>query len=94
MYLRGDGGRITDAAGAVVPANNGNIVRWSVHDNFIPGGVTRIIEGTSGDALLVGVTLPAPVPVSGNVFNDINAGNVNNSTVGANLVPTGILLIY
>jgi hypothetical protein len=90
IFLKGDGGAITNSSGAITSATNGNIVRWAPHENFVPGGVTGITEGTTGDAFLVGFSLPAPVAVSGNVFNDINGGNVNNSTAGANAVPSGI----
>ena len=90
MFLKGDGGIITNTSGTVVPATNGNIVRWSAHENFIPGGVTGISEAISGDAFLLGFSLPLPVTVSGNVFNDPNGGNVNNSTGSANVVPSGI----
>lgn len=89
-FLRGDGGKITNNSGGIVAATNGNIIRWALHDNFIPGGTTGILEGVSGDGYLIGVSLPAPVAVSGNVFNDINGGNVNNSTGGANVVPSGM----
>lgn len=91
FFLRGDGGIVVDNLGNVVAANNGNIVRWGFHANFLPGGGgTTLLNGVSGDGFLFGMSLQQPVTVSGNVFNDINAGNVNNSTGVANLVPTGI----
>lgn len=90
FFIKGDGGAITNNFGNIVPANNGNIVRWSLHGGFVPGGASAVLQNVSGDGFLIGFSLPAPVSVSGNVFNDINGGNVNNSTGGANLVPSGM----
>ncbi len=89
-YLKGDGGIVTNNSGVVVPAANGNIIRWGFHSNFIPGGTGSVIEGLSGDIVLVSVSISAPITVSGNVFNDVNAGNVNNSTGVTNVVPSGM----
>ena len=44
----------------------------------------------NGDAWLVGVSMAEPVTVSGNVFNDPDAGNVNNSSGTTNAVPSGM----
>lgn len=90
LYLKGDGGTIIDNLGNSVSATNGNIVRWSFHNGFIPGGNTTVLQNISGDAFLVGLSLLQPVSVSGNIFNDPDAGNVNNSTGATNQVPSGL----
>lgn len=89
MYIRGDGGIVVNNAGVVVPATNGNIVRWALHGGFIPGGGTTVLQSIAGDGFLIGLSLQQPVTVSGNLFNDPDAGNVNNSTGGSNVVPSG-----
>lgn len=90
LYIKGDGGAIVDNSGNTVAATNGNIVRWSFHNGFIPGGNTTALQNISGDAFLMGLSLLQPVSVSGNVFNDPDAGNVNNSTGTTNQVPSGL----
>ncbi|MFZ1529647.1 MAG: T9SS type A sorting domain-containing protein [Ferruginibacter sp.] len=90
FFLHGDGGIIVNNAGTPIAASNGNIVRWGFHAGFIPGGSAGTLIGVSGDGFLVGLSLQQPVSVSGNVFNDPNAGNVNNSTGSANAVPAGL----
>ena len=93
LFLRGDGGIVVDNAGTVVAANNGNIVRWALHGGFIPGGGgTTVLQSISGDGFLFGLSLQQPVTISGTVFNDPDAGNVNNSSAAAptNLIPTGL----
>lgn len=57
VYLKGDGGTIRNAAGTVVAANNGNILRWSLPLNFIAGGGSVAQNGFSGDKYMIGVTL-------------------------------------
>lgn len=44
----------------------------------------------NGDSVLIGVSTEKPMSVSGNVFNDPDAGNVNNSSGTTNAVPTGM----
>ncbi len=90
LFLRGDGGIIVNNAGTVIPATNGNIVRWALHGGFIPGGGGAVQESITGDGFLLGVSLQQPVTVSGTVFNDPDGVNVNNSSGGANLVPSGL----
>jgi Secretion system C-terminal sorting domain len=90
LFLRGDGGIIVNNAGTVIPATNGNIVRWALHGGFIPGGGGPVQESISGDGFLLGLSLQQPVTVSGTVFNDPDGANVNNSSGGANLVPAGL----
>jgi hypothetical protein len=90
LYLRGDGGIVVDNSGNTVAATNGNIVRWSFHSGFIPGGSVTAMANISGDGFLIGMSLAQPVAVSGNVFNDPDGGNVNNSTGAANSVPSGL----
>jgi len=90
LYLQGDGGLITLATGTTTPATNGNIVKYAFQSGFIPGGGSTALQGVAGDAILFGISLQAPVSVSGNVFNDPNGGNVNNSSGSANLVPSGM----
>ncbi|MBO9637053.1 MAG: T9SS type A sorting domain-containing protein [Siphonobacter aquaeclarae] len=87
IYLKGDGGTIRDGNGNVATALNGNAIQWSDQVNHIPAGSSMPILSVSGDAFLVGVSVASPVNVSGNVFNDPDAGNVNNSSGAPNVVP-------
>ncbi|PZF73418.1 SdrD B-like domain-containing protein [Taibaiella soli] len=77
MYLRGDGGIFTDGSGNIVAPGTSSLV-WAK--------TTAI----SGDVLTLGVSLSAPVNLTGNVFHDPDGGNVNNSTGSANTIPAGI----
>jgi len=91
MYMRGDGGRISNASGTVVPAGtaNGNTVypAWSLGATN-PWAVASTT--VAGDGLLIGVSMQRPIVISGSVFNDPNGGNVNNSTGTTNAVPAGM----
>lgn len=44
----------------------------------------------NADSWLISVSAEKPQSISGNVFNDPNAGNVNNSSGSANSVPSGM----
>jgi Cadherin domain len=48
------------------------------------------LEDATPSTVTLPVTAPVVVTVSGNVFNDPNAGNVNNSSVAINTIPIGI----
>ncbi|PWJ57093.1 putative secreted protein (Por secretion system target) [Dyadobacter jejuensis] len=74
VYLRGDGGNKSPASAPLDPL-------WAGDESA---------ETVSGDAFLISTTLQAAVIVEGNVFNDPNAGNVNNSTGSANVIPNNI----
>ncbi|MGF2413953.1 T9SS type A sorting domain-containing protein [Ferruginibacter sp.] len=86
VFVRGDGGRVNNGS-TVVTADAGINPVWSIGatNSF---GLTN--PNVSGDVMLFGVSLLKPVNVSGNVFNDANGGNVDNSTGGTNLVPLGM----
>lgn len=86
VYLKGDGGRINNGS-SVTTADAGMYTAWSVGATNTMGLSSGSI---AGDQYMVGVSLQKPVTVSGNVFNDPNAGNVNNSTGVTNLVPSGM----
>jgi len=85
VYLHGDNGRISNGKVSVLP-DPGVTPIWGSGTNN-PTGVPGTI---SGDLFLLGITLRKPVTISGNVFNDPDAGKVNNSTGASNLIPTGI----
>jgi|GEM_PF-2043690 len=64
---------------------NGNAPHWA--------GTASSQPGVYGDNFMIGFSMEEPVTlvnVSGNVFNDPDAANVNNSTGVTNLVPAGI----
>lgn len=86
MYIRGDGGRVSNSSGAVVSADAGLNPLWAfgATNAFNAAGIV------SGDLSLIGVSLLKPVTISGNVFNDPDGGFVNNSTGIINVVPSGI----
>jgi CshA-type fibril repeat protein len=82
--------------GVSVPTDvNGNPTQTIAIDP-IDGAVTSVITYTAtdnGGATSSPATLDVPfstVTIAGSVFNDPNAGNVDNSTGSANLVPTGM----
>jgi len=85
IYLRGDGGRVTYTNGSSAPWGS-YTPAWSIGAS----GQSTSGGNVSGDRFLVGVSLQKPVTVSGNVFNDPNGGNVNNSTGTTNFVPSGM----
>lgn len=89
VYLRGDGGRVTDTYNNVVSPDFGNTPHWSFGSTN-PNGTAGSI---SGDTYLMGVSIQKPVTVSGNVFNDPDGGNVNNSSGTTNLIPSGLYAI-
>ncbi len=61
LYLKGDGGTISNGAGSFLSANNSNIIRWSASQNFVPNGQTANgFNSFSGDAFLVGLSLEEP----------------------------------
>ncbi|GAB2813328.1 T9SS type A sorting domain-containing protein [Ferruginibacter profundus] len=86
VYVRGDGGRVSNGS-AVVSPSEGVYPVWSVGATN-PFGLSS--PNVSGDMMLFGVSLQKPVALSGNVFNDANGGNVNNSTGSTNIVPAGM----
>jgi hypothetical protein len=68
IYLRGDGGRISDNDGVVTTATNGNNPMWSFPAGFAPvptsnGAPTTLLA--NGDAFLMGVSFeePSTLPV-------------------------------
>lgn len=86
VYIKGDGGRVNNGTSVVSAASGTNPI-WSVGATNSMGIST---PNVSGDLVLLGVSLLKPVSISGNVFNDPNAGNVNNSTGSTNVVPAGL----
>lgn len=54
------------------------------------GGVWGNTNIHNGDSVMIGVSTEKPMSVSGNVFNDPDAGNVNNSSGTTNTVPSGM----
>jgi Secretion system C-terminal sorting domain len=90
LYIRGDGGIVVNNSGGVVAANNGNIVRWAFHGGFTPTGGTGTLVSVSGDGFLLGMSLQQPLNISGTVFNDPDAANVNNSSGTTNTVPSNL----
>jgi hypothetical protein len=85
MYVRGDGGRVNNGS-TVVAASAGINPVWSV------GAVNSQGLGNgnvSGDGFLIGVAIKKPCNITGNVFNDANALNVN-STSATNVIANGI----
>ncbi|MCD2421713.1 hypothetical protein LQ567_03000 [Niabella pedocola] len=87
IFIQGDPGDVTTAAGAQTIADAGRTPKWSA----ALGGVDPA-GGLYGDALTIGLSLQAPVTISGNVFNDPDGGNVNNSSGVANTVPGGMYI--
>jgi hypothetical protein len=85
VYVRGDGGRVSDGT-SVIAADAGLNPLWAFGATN-PFGTSGMV---SGDLMLFGVSIKKPANVSGNVFHDINGGNVNNSTGTTNLVPSGM----
>lgn len=85
VYLRGDGGRVSNGSTVVTPGAGLNPL-WAVGSTNAFG----LAGNVSGDLVLIGTSLVKPVTVSGNVFNDPNGGFVNNSTGTTNLIPAGI----
>ncbi|MFN8251265.1 MAG: T9SS type A sorting domain-containing protein [Ferruginibacter sp.] len=86
VYVHGDGGRVSNSSGIVVSPDAGLNPLWAL-------GATNAFSASgmvSGDLSLVGVSILKPVTISGNVFNDADGGNVNNSTGIANAVPAGM----
>jgi CshA-type fibril repeat protein len=82
--------------GVIIPADvNGNPTQTIAIDP-IDGAVTSVITYTAtdnGGATSASATVSVPfttVTIVGSVFNDPNAGNVDNSTGSANLVPSGM----
>jgi hypothetical protein len=66
MYLRGDGGKITDWNGNTISGNNGNAPLWSIPGNFHPAGYSGDTwNGNFGDAFLMSVSFenPSTLPV-------------------------------
>ena len=86
IYVRGDGGRVSNSSGSVVSPDAGLTPLWAfgATNPFNAAGIV------SGDLSLIGVSMLKPVTISGNVFNDANGGFVNNSTGTTNAVPSGI----
>lgn len=83
-------------AGVSVPADvNGNPTQ-TISIDPIDGAVTSVITyiaTDNGGATSASATVSVPfttVTIVGSVFNDPNAGNVDNSTGSANLVPAGM----
>lgn len=86
LYFRGDGGFVQGGA-----ATDGLTPVWSEAINpVLPWKLFDTKGILAGDAYTIGYSMlkPVPVNVSGNVFNDPNGGNVNNSTGLPNLVPS------
>lgn len=86
VYVHGDGGRVSNSSGVVVSPDAGLNPLWAL-------GATNAFNASgmvSGDLSLIGVSILKPVTISGNVFNDADGGNVNNSTGIANAVPSGM----
>lgn len=84
------------AGGVTIPTNiNGNPTQ-TISIDPIDGAVTSVITYTvtdNGGAVSSPATVSVPfttVTVSGNVFNDPNGGNVDNSTGTTNEVPSGL----
>lgn len=85
VYIKGDGGRVSNGATTVTPDAGLNPL-WAI-------GATNVfgLAGTvSGDLLLVGASVAKPVTVSGNVLNDADGGFVNNSSGVTNTIPSGV----
>lgn len=82
------------AASGTVLATGTNItsITFQIYLKGDGGGtVWGATNGHTGDQWLIGVSTARPVtPVSGNVFNDPNGGNVNNSSGTTNAVPSGM----
>lgn len=86
IYLKGDGGitnltTTSDActATSITSPDPDRYPNWTVGD------------AVYGDAFNIAISMEKPQMVSGNLFNDPDAGNVNNSsTGGGNIVPAGI----
>ena len=80
LYLRGDGGLVQDNAGAVVAANNGNVLQWSSQLNHTPSGQSANVNNAfAGDAFLVGLSLLPPCDTTLTVSNTTicNGSSVN-----------------
>ncbi len=97
LNLRGDGGSIrnsTGASGSASSASLGNFVQWAVQGAMQPChgtvGCTPAagLSVVSGDYLQMAIGLQKPVNVSGHVWHDADAGNVNSSS--AVEIPSGI----
>lgn len=84
VYVRGDGGRVSNGPGNVVSPDAGLSPLWAfgATNAFNAAGIV------SGDLALIGVSIVKPITISGNVFNDADGGFVNNSTTNA--VPSGM----
>jgi Secretion system C-terminal sorting domain len=85
VYVRGDGGRVNDGTN-VITADAGLNPMWAFGATN-PFATTGMV---SGDLMLFGVSIKKPANVNGNVFHDVNGGNVNNSTGTTNSVPSGM----
>jgi len=83
MYIQGDAGAVINpSTGMPTAPTPGREVKWAAaKGGSIPKGSLQ------GDVFTIGISLQDPVDITGNVFNDPDGGNVNNSTPVANLVP-------
>lgn len=85
IYLRSDPGRIT-ASIAVTPCD-GSVADSSFTAAYYPRWSTK--NDVRADGFTLSVSF-AREKITGNVFNDPDGGNVNNSSGVANLIPAGI----
>ncbi|MGE9313234.1 hypothetical protein ACLOAU_16410 [Niabella sp. CJ426] len=87
IYIQGDAGMVTTSAGVPTTPDAGYTIKWAA----ALGGVEP--EGSlRGDAMTIGLSMMDPVDISGNVFNDPNGGNVDNSSGVTNAVPAGMYI--
>ncbi len=80
LYLRGDGGIVQNDAGAVVAANNSNVLQWSSQLNHTPSGQSANVNNAfAGDAFLVGLSLLPPCDTTLTVSNTTicNGSSIN-----------------
>jgi hypothetical protein len=58
VFLKGDGGDITNASGSPVSATLGNVNKWTTQNGFTPntGGASGIINSFNGDKYLIGIS--------------------------------------
>lgn len=86
IYLRSDAGRVTDKLTS--PPCDGSVVEYpfSATTDYPHWSGTNIVRA---DGLTLSVSF-AREKIMGNVFNDPDGGNVDNSTGVANLIPSGI----
>lgn len=82
IYIQGDAGAVVTTGGVPTTPTSGREVKWAAAKNGVSAR-----GSLQGDVLTIGVSLLDPINITGNVFNDPDGGNVNNSSGAPNLVP-------